>query len=633
MKKVIQSIVVFIFSFVVIGPISIKAQQLELYMADPEVRIAQKIYCQIQGVESTDKIQATLDGQIIYTKNNTLQSEEIFLADYHNQRAGNHSLIVKILDRNGNEKTSVTKTWTTLHNGIPTVGIDENNSIRVNGELFFPIYPQLDTNDFIDWVQNGYVNTGAKMTYLPSHSHEDYTLKEYKDWLDVCVNQGVKNIGPATRWAGIGFNASNVPNGKGSDRQIMQDYVQTLKDHSGVMMWQWSDEPDGGGTTNRVEPNEIRLWTDLCHQYDTNHPHAVNLTAYYWARDGNHYVNHCKDYSYLYDFDWFEGEKKVIADVIGFDFYPIEYATKNWNPPASFESMAKALDRIREYNYNLLPIFSWIESCDIHPDRDGDGFADGPGGDYRWTPAPTPKEMWAELWLKIIHGVKGIKGHPYNDPACKDNPPCNHETMTKFKDWIDDLKNAVLGPDYTGSQIKDNELTGGRIDIMAKDYDGKIYLFTGNLKRQSETVKFTVPELKAGTAIQVYGENRTLTAQNGYFNDQFNSIEIHIYIIPQNNLPVNFKNESPSNSFKLFQNYPNPFNPKTEIAYSLPFSERVMLKIYDLMGDEIITLMNEWKPAGHHTVTFDASALASGLYIYKLITNKFISTKKMLIIR
>jgi len=506
---------------------------IDLLMADPEVRIAQKIYCHLENVLATDQLQATLDNEIIYQKNGNLKSEEVFVADYRNLNQGLHQLAVKVVNNIGQIRKIVTREWRTLHDGMPEVGIDENNSIRINGELFFPIYPQLDTYYFIDWIQNGYVNAGAKTTYLPGHEHADYTLAEYRDWLDICVSQGVKNIGPATRWEGIGFNPSNVPNGKGNDLSKMTAYVTTLKEHSGVMMWQWSDEPDGGGSTNRVEPDEIRRWTDLCHQYDTNHPHAVNLTAYYWARDGNHYVNHCKDYSFLYNAGWFGGENKVIADVIGFDFYPIEYATKNWNPPASFESMCKALDRIREYNYDLVPIFSWIESCDIHPDRDGDGYADGPGGDYLWTPAPTAEEMWAELWLKIIHGVKGIKGHPYNAAECKADPPYNWEIMRKFKTWVDNLKGAVLGPEYTESQITDIEQNGGQIDWMAKKYNDKIYIFACNMFNQSEAVKFTAP-VTADDVIQVYGENRTIEARNGNFSDNFAGLELHIYIIGGN---------------------------------------------------------------------------------------------------
>lgn len=86
-------------------------------------------------------------------------------------------------------------------------------------------------------------------------------------------------------------------------------------------------------------------------------------------------------------------------------------------------------------------------------------------------------------------------------------------------------------------------------------------------------------------------------------------------------------------SFQLQQNYPNPFNPSTNIEFSLPRSSFVSLKIYNLLGAEVATLLQAHKPAGGHTVNFDASALASGLYYYSLTAGDFRQTRKMLLLR
>ncbi|RKZ00384.1 MAG: hypothetical protein DRQ13_00525 [Ignavibacteriae bacterium] len=83
--------------------------------------------------------------------------------------------------------------------------------------------------------------------------------------------------------------------------------------------------------------------------------------------------------------------------------------------------------------------------------------------------------------------------------------------------------------------------------------------------------------------------------------------------------------------FKLSQNYPNPFNPSTKIKYSLPTNEFVNITVYDLLGKAITVLINEQKPAGSYEIIFDASELPSGVYFYKLVTNDFISTKKMIL--
>jgi hypothetical protein len=85
--------------------------------------------------------------------------------------------------------------------------------------------------------------------------------------------------------------------------------------------------------------------------------------------------------------------------------------------------------------------------------------------------------------------------------------------------------------------------------------------------------------------------------------------------------------------FKLFQNYPNPFNPTTKIGYHIPMQSSVLLKVYDFTGREVQALVNEIKAAGSYSVDFNASALSSGVYFYKLETGSFTSTKKMTIIK
>ncbi|MEO8398365.1 MAG: T9SS type A sorting domain-containing protein, partial [Ignavibacteriaceae bacterium] len=91
-------------------------------------------------------------------------------------------------------------------------------------------------------------------------------------------------------------------------------------------------------------------------------------------------------------------------------------------------------------------------------------------------------------------------------------------------------------------------------------------------------------------------------------------------------------------SFTLEQNYPNPFNPSTKIKYSIPNVEThsnasVQLKVYDILGNEIATLVNKQQQQGNYEVNFDASKLASGVYIYKLNAGSFISSKKMTLLK
>ncbi|MGB5289347.1 MAG: T9SS type A sorting domain-containing protein, partial [Ignavibacteriaceae bacterium] len=86
-------------------------------------------------------------------------------------------------------------------------------------------------------------------------------------------------------------------------------------------------------------------------------------------------------------------------------------------------------------------------------------------------------------------------------------------------------------------------------------------------------------------------------------------------------------------NFKLEQNYPNPFNPKTNIQYAISNRQFVTLKVYDVLGNEIASLVNEEKPAGEYEVEFDATGLPSGIYFYQLKAGNFVETKKMLLIK
>ncbi len=97
---------------------------------------------------------------------------------------------------------------------------------------------------------------------------------------------------------------------------------------------------------------------------------------------------------------------------------------------------------------------------------------------------------------------------------------------------------------------------------------------------------------------------------------------------------VELENDMLPDNYVLGQNYPNPFNPSTIIQYSIPVKADVTLKVYDLLGSEVATLVNNViQNSGNYKINFDASRLSSGVYFYTLSTNNFIQTKKMLLIK
>ncbi|MBE0572456.1 MAG: T9SS type A sorting domain-containing protein [Ignavibacteriaceae bacterium] len=95
------------------------------------------------------------------------------------------------------------------------------------------------------------------------------------------------------------------------------------------------------------------------------------------------------------------------------------------------------------------------------------------------------------------------------------------------------------------------------------------------------------------------------------------------------------ENESDNvpSTFSLYQNYPNPFNPTTTIAYEIPERGFVTLKVYDVLGREVATLLNEEKPAGSYKIEFNGTSLTSGIYFYQLNAGNYSETRKMILLR
>ena len=102
---------------------------------------------------------------------------------------------------------------------------------------------------------------------------------------------------------------------------------------------------------------------------------------------------------------------------------------------------------------------------------------------------------------------------------------------------------------------------------------------------------------------------------------------------------TNIKNENETASeYSLSQNYPNPFNPKTVIKFSVPSQNSgktgmTMIKVYDLKGREVQTLVNDYLQSGTYSITFNGSAFSSGIYFYKMQSGDFIDTKKMVLLK
>lgn len=132
----------------------------------------------------------------------------------------------------------------------------------------------------------------------------------------------------------------------------------------------------------------------------------------------------------------------------------------------------------------------------------------------------------------------------------------------------------------------------------------------------------------------------TVTTPGSYANDIVIGSDNNVYVVGGNTAKINqggvtslSDDKLTPDGFILAQNYPNPFNPSTTISFSIPSAGFTSLKVYDILGDEVATLVNEEKSAGEYDITFDASTFTSGVYLYRLSAGSFTEVKKMILVK
>ena len=139
---------------------------------------------------------------------------------------------------------------------------------------------------------------------------------------------------------------------------------------------------------------------------------------------------------------------------------------------------------------------------------------------------------------------------------------------------------------------------------------------------------YTAPDTIGDQIIYANGNSVNYNQQPS--GDQWNFADNKIIHVQS---PTFVSNEILPNLFSLSQNYPNPFNPSTTIKYSVSSSEFVALKVYDVLGNEVAALVNEYKPAGKYDTEFNATTLPSGVYFYRLQAGDYVETRKMILLK
>jgi len=205
-------------------------------------------------------------------------------------------------------------------------------------------------------------------------------------------------------------------------------------------------------------------------------------------------------------------------------------------------------------------------------------------------------------WYNLMHGLSG-DGSPIIDPISN--------LQTRFCLAGDPISGTgwYEGAGWPGGPRSGDRrflITCGKFDMVPSDTQEVAIAI---LVKKGTDYLNSIIEIK----------NYASLIQNWYDNDFVVNVEDVAQLVPL--------------EFSLSQNYPNPFNPSTKISWQSPVGSWQTLKVYDVLGNEVVTLVHDFKPAGKYEVTFDASKLSSGVYFYSLKAGSFIESKKLMVLK
>jgi len=545
--------------------------RFELLHADFHGHIAQYLHAMVPP-----HYRGSAGYQLIVTVKNTggyseelcrksnLQADEAVLLQNGTLPQGNYTLTAVIADNSNTVAEEITETFAKPYDGIPRVGIDENNAICMEGKPFFPITPfGMPLQDAFLWTSNGYINSLCRG---PWGDNIVYNVNEMKLNLDIAERLDAPFIGPES-W----------PN-KPSGLNTIAEYVTAFKDRPGLFMWFWHDEPNLGGTGQNITGPQVRSWTQKCHALDPQHLVYMNYAGKTWTTDHLWYVQRRGEYNYLINEDQFNGKKTFVADVQAFDYYPIDWRISPYGN-ASMQELIKGIKTFKAESYDLIPHMYFIETCDIGETA---------------TAAPTPEQLRMLCWLHVVLETKGLQWFHHFHPT----PPENLAVMGEFNRQITELTPVVLGPRPEITATDNANTPGNQVEVMVREHNGAVYVFAVRVSEVLEanappiTVSITLNGGLPASQAEVYEEGRTVAITGNSLTDTFAPNAVHIYKIGGQS---------------------NIYYPSSDRAVKATpgLNGRRHLKLYDLAGREVL------KAGAAGTMYKNAARLNSGVYLLK----------------
>ncbi|MBN1997270.1 polysaccharide deacetylase family protein [candidate division KSB1 bacterium] len=230
----------------------------------------------------------------------------------------------------------------------------------------------------------------------------------------------------------------------------------------------------------------------------------------------------------------------------------------------------------------------------------------------------------------LLHGVDNDGGwSPVTSDVLRETLQHLHENRNDY--WVDSFGNVVRYIEERNAvSVTEISMQDSSIIIQVTDsLDNEIFNYPISIRR-------SMPENWAAGTVTQDGEpvDTKMVDENGIRYVQFDAIPDNgdVVIWRTNDTYIQNPGTMPFNH-SLRQNYPNPFNPQTTIQYTVPFAEHVSIKLYNLRGELVKTLVDQNQPAGTFTVSLDGSGLSAGIYLYQMRTGSFEQTKRFVYVK